>query len=533
MKASTNQSAGSRAVGRLLAITISWQAALLAMIVAIALAGCGGGGGGTGGGGNSATSSTTSTEEVWKLLVDSRAVALAAAAQKLDPLRFETALGSITDGAGGQFNEASTPGVQGGLVTTYTDKTGADYNIGLVETDANGVHVTSKAGVIVCNASGNQWNSACVVWPNGNKLVAWQDLRSGVRAHVYYQIYTSGNLPLLAANGVEVPVPNAININEQVQPRVALTSNGNVALALYEVGSTQQVLTYLINSTGGYVWPETWRIVAEGDPAYDDLRIAADNGNGFAVVCQRKENAADENSRNLIGQGFNSAGVPQMGVGPKLLSLQADGVTAAPGRQFRGDLTFDGTNFGLVFVDERSGVAVINGLVISKAGVFQTPAEGKVISTSAGQQDLPSIAADSGGFTIGWDNRGAGTHIATVSRRNGTLSDAANETVVADVQVAPNVKVVASDEATATHIIHAGIDTANGKPDGRYQYLKPDGQKAYTGQGLQYDALDGASESNFNGVKSSAKGAFIVSMMKNAGDFSTATTVLVFRKQVQ
>ena len=493
MKASTNQSAGSRAVGRLLAITISWQAALL---------------------------------------VDSRAVALAAAAQKLDPLRFETALGSITDGAGGQFNEASTPGVQGGLVTTYTDKTGADYNIGLVETDANGVHVTSKAGVIVCNASGNQWNSACVVWPNGNKLVAWQDLRSGVRAHVYYQIYTSGNLPLLAANGVEVPVPNAININEQVQPRVALTSNGNVALALYEVGSTQQVLTYLINSTGGYVWPETWRIVAEGDPAYDDLRIAADDVGGFAATIQRKENTADENSRNYIGQAYNTAGEAQWGAGPKLLSVLADGVTAAPGRQFRGDLAFNDTNYGLVFVDERSGVAVIKGLVISKTGVFQTPPEGKTISTSGGKQDLPSIAATSGEFVFGWDNQGGG-HIATVSRRNGTLSDAANETVVADVQVAPNVKVVASDEATATHIIHAGIDTANGKPDGRYQYLKLDGQKAYTGQGLQYDALDGASESNFNGVKSSAKGAFIVSMMKNAGDFSTATTVLVFRKQVQ
>jgi len=87
-------------------------------------------------------------------------------------------------------------------------------------------------------------------------------------------------------------------------------------------------------------------------------------------------------------------------------------VSASNGTQFEPAATFDGTNFDVVWVNNNGGTDLYGSRVTTAGTVLDTRVEGtntvggKVISMAAGSQQLPTIACQSTGCFVAWqDNR--------------------------------------------------------------------------------------------------------------------------------
>jgi hypothetical protein len=91
----------------------------------------------------------------------------------------------------------------GGLYAVWYDDRGADADIYAQRLDGSGTPQWTDDGVVVCDASGNQYNPSIAVDLFGNATIAWQDGR-GASVDIYAQRLTNSGSGMWAANGVVV-----------------------------------------------------------------------------------------------------------------------------------------------------------------------------------------------------------------------------------------------------------------------------------------------------------------------------------------
>jgi len=177
---------------------------------------------------------------------------------------------------------------------------------------------------VICNVAEQQTNPAVAAGPNGNFIVAWQDLRSGHGPDIYGKIYT----PNGTQNGSEIAISTISD--SQTNPDIAVDSNNNFIVTWDNGGSGNPTGIYArrYHEDGTPYGAEFTVRTGQGDKLYPT--VAFNSSNNFTIAWGDYENpAADiyarryDSAANPIGDYFtvvseqNSQIHPQLAVNSK------------------------------------------------------------------------------------------------------------------------------------------------------------------------------------------------------------------------
>lgn len=123
-----------------------------------------------------------------------------------------------------------TDGAGGGIVSWWTHTTESNWDVWAQRVRFDGMTLWSAAGVVVCNAPGNQYNPTIVADGQGGAVIAWHDTRQINQTDIYAQrVGASGN-PLWTPNGVSV----CIAAGDQYYPVPVSDLSGGVVVSWHD-----------------------------------------------------------------------------------------------------------------------------------------------------------------------------------------------------------------------------------------------------------------------------------------------------------
>ena len=259
--------------------------------------------------------------------------------------------------------------------------------------DIRATRVTPGAGVldtpfVVSNAANDQTEPS-VAWDGTSFVVAWADRRSGA-SDLYAGRVTAGGT---VQDGSGFVVSNAAN--EQVLPAVAAA--GGIVLATWgdARGSSEDVYGARID-TGSVLDPAGRVLSTLANP--QEAPAVAWDGNGYLTVWQ--------DGRGSSGDDIYAARAAADGT-----PLDGTGIAVSAGAAPEGepDIAWNGSTYLVVWQDYRSGSGYdVYAARMSAAGTVLDPG-GIAVSTAAGDQTSPAVAASGSGFLVTWtDGRNLG-----------------------------------------------------------------------------------------------------------------------------
>jgi hypothetical protein len=319
--------------------------------------------------------------------------------------------GVVLDSAG--VRVAQSPGYQyrpavafgaGSLLVTWADSPGGSTDIYAARVSVSGVALDTVA-FLVSGAPDDQWSPKAAA-TSRNWLVVWEDRRSHSSADVYGARVSPAGV-VLDPDGIAV----SRAADDQESPVV--TSSGAGFLVTWQdwrSGSEMDVYGARVDTTGAVL--DTSGIAVSLAPEDQSEPSAVFDGGNY-LVCW-----ADE--RDLKSDAY-AARLTQAGV---VLDPQGIVLSRATGDKQSVSVAGGGQASFVAWQDSRDFVGNIYGARISPAGaVLDT--SGLAVSLAANDQWYPSVASDSHGFLIAWqDARGAGPDVYAVRvRQDGARLD--------------------------------------------------------------------------------------------------------------
>ncbi len=278
------------------------------------------------------------------------------------------------------------------LVAWYDRRDGSNYDIFGARVNTSGT-VQEPSGISISNIDVTQVTPAVISY-SGQWLVAWRDSRNGSYNDIYgSRISTSGT--------VTDPSGILIAASAQTQGKPAVASDGTNYLVVWQEdrggGPPFDIYGMRIDSTGNELDGDAIAISTNaGSQEYP--AVAFDNDSIYLVVWQDNRSGTED----IYGCRVTTSG--------NVLDGPGIAISTATGRQRFPSVAFDGTNFLVVWGDERNGVSTddIYGTLVQPNGNVVSPG-GNVIADDANWQDNPSVAFDGTNYLVVWDDYGSGT----------------------------------------------------------------------------------------------------------------------------
>jgi hypothetical protein len=288
-------------------------------------------------------------------------------------------------------------------------RAGDDIYGAIVDSTGN---VTPAAGIAISTASQIQSNPK-VVFGGGNYMVVWQDTRSGTSDIWGARVDTSGTV--LDPTGFQVYV----GAGAQITPAIAF-EGAEYAVTWTDQGAPTNDIVMARVSTAGVVLDSP--PIAVSTAAGTQQNPAACSGPDFLFAWTDNRNAVtagDIYAARALSDGTVSdpSGIP---------------VSTSANRQRTPSAAFDGTNFLVVWSDDRGdALGDIYGVRVNGTGTVLDPS-GIAISTAQDMQRNPTAAFDGTNYFVVWEDRRNGVDTDLYGARinaSGTLLDASGLTV--------------------------------------------------------------------------------------------------------
>mgnify|MGYP005843481367 CR=1 FL=1 len=364
------------------------------------------------------------------------------ASRKIRGARVTTA-GSVVDPGGFDISTISA----GRIGPAIASRTGSSvvcwYNLGTTETDIIGCRVASGVAgpEVVMSLSAQDQSPSAVAFDGTNYVAVWADRRGGYYAIYAARIDKDGNV--IDAEGVPVTAPPAAN---QTEPAIAW--NGSNFLIVWTEGTEttrdikgrrfdsslapidaaplticdaeldQRSPTVAANGAEYLVaWVDSRSAVAPD--YYTDIFAARVTAAGTALptssICTYTNNqfapsVTAGGGKWLIAWEDYRSGSSEV----YYLRVNADGtvpagetngkkLSTAVANKYTPRLAFDGTNYLIIWADNRNWGMDIFGCRISTAGA-RVDANDIAITTNSSQQADPAVAWDTENYVIAWDD---------------------------------------------------------------------------------------------------------------------------------
>jgi hypothetical protein len=281
------------------------------------------------------------------------------------------------------------------LVVWSDYRSGTSANIYSTTVSPAGV-VAKPNGTALSTAAGDQ--SYPSARANGATwLVAWQDARSGGSSDIYSTRVSSTGSPTSPA-GV------AISTAARDQRKPSVASNGSGWIVLWgdrrATNNNSDIYSTRVTSAGAVTSPNGV-VVASAAKDQSNPSVAWNGQTYLAVWSDYRSNS----SLDVYGSRINAAGATQNPTGIAISRRVGTEEAAAV-------VTALGTNFFVVWQDNRSGTYDIFGSRVTTTGAVQDPS-GLRVNGAAGDQLSPAIALNgNNNYLPVWaDNRTSSTSI--------------------------------------------------------------------------------------------------------------------------
>ncbi len=256
-------------------------------------------------------------------------------------------------------------------------------------------------------------------------FVVWYDRRSGTTYDIYgSRIDGSGNI--LDPAGI------LIARGSSYDPYPAVGSDGTHFLVVWsyrEGAGTYDILGMRVSSQGTLLDAEPF-IISNATGSQQSPSVAFD-GTNYLVVWYDSRSGSNDIYCTRVAQNGN------------VLNPSGIAISTAANYQYFPDVSFDGTNYMVVWQDERSDTFDIYASRVAQNGVVLDPA-GIPISTASDEQNRPSIDFDGTNYFIAWDDKRSGSEYDIYGTRVDTAGNVLNPagiaiSTAADAQYMPSV----------------------------------------------------------------------------------------------
>jgi len=281
--------------------------------------------------------------------------------------------------------------------------------LGRPDYDIYGTRVNQSGGVLdpycvkVSQPADDQRYPA-LAFDGTNYLAVWQDRRGSSWDVWATPVSTDGTV--LDPDGTRL----STTVFNQLFPAVGFDgTNYLVAWEDYR-SDTSDIYVSRVSSSGTVLDP--YGIAVSTAPFEQWFPAVASDGSACLVVWEDYRSG----SSDIFGSRVSSSGTS--------LDLEGIAISAAAGHQRTPAVAFDGANYLVVWVDERSGGPDIYGTRIGVDGIVLDP-DGIIISASPFGEQQPSLAFDGSNYLVVWSDERMGSwdiYGAFVSR-SGTIAD--------------------------------------------------------------------------------------------------------------
>lgn len=258
-----------------------------------------------------------------------------------------------------------------------------------------------------------------IAYDGTNYLVVWQDSRNGAYTDIYGARVTPAGA-LLDSSGIAISMAS----NHQSLPNVAFDgTNYMVVWQDYRSSSYYDVYGARV-SPSGYVLEPGGITISTAANYQSSPAIAFDGTNYMVAWADFRDWSYDAYVArvNKSGVVLDPAGIP---------------VSKATGDENSLAIAFDGTNYMVMWRDERNGTYTdIYGARVSTSGAVLDP-DGIAISTAAGHQYAPAIAFDGTNYMVVWYDEHTGSYYDVYGTRVTTSGAVIDPTGIA-ISTAPN-----------------------------------------------------------------------------------------------
>jgi len=270
-------------------------------------------------------------------------------------------------------------------LVVWQDNRGGSYDIYGTRVSAGG-NVLDPDGIAISTAANDQLFPE-IAFDGTNCLIVWEDLRSGF-PDIYGARVNSGG-SVLDTGGI------AISTVASYQWFPAIASDGTDYLVAWDDnrgGSSWDIYGTRVSAGGSVLDPDGIAISTAAN-IQGDLAIAFDETNYLVVWVDLRSGS----SYDIYGARVNASG--------SVLDTAGIAISIAAGDQELPAIAFDGTNHLVVWQDGRSGSYDIYGTRVSAGGNVLDP-DGIAISTAEGYQQSPAISFNGTNYLVVWqDNR--------------------------------------------------------------------------------------------------------------------------------
>lgn len=253
-------------------------------------------------------------------------------------------------------------------------------------------------GVVVSDATGDQYFQKIIYDGSGNSIVVWEDYR-GADGNIYAQKLNSNGTPQWTDDGVVVT--NATG--DQSSPMIISAGSGNSIIVWEDYsGAASDIYAQRLDSNGNPQWTANGIVISNATGGQYSPQLVSD-GAGGAIIAWVDERSGDS---NIYAQKINSTGTVQWTGNGVVVSDAAE-------NQYALQLISDGASGAIItWQDYRSGSNFdIYAQKLNSSGTAQWTEDGIIISDATGNQSGPKIISDnSGGAIIVWKDSREGNY---------------------------------------------------------------------------------------------------------------------------
>ena len=272
-------------------------------------------------------------------------------------------------------------------LVVWQDERNSQYEYDIYGTRVNqSGNILDPAGITISTIA-DYHEAPSVSFDGTNYLVVWKDSRSGSYDIYGTRVDQSGNV--LDPAGIAI----ATGLNGQHFP--SITFDGTNYLVVwhdYSISPPEyQIYGARVNQSGTVL--DTTGIAISVVVYWQSYPSVAFDNTNYLIVWEDWRSG----SYDIYGARVNQSG--------NVLDPAGIAISSVANSQLRPSITFDNTNYLVVWQDERNGSWDIYGARVDQSGNVLNPA-GIAISTATSDQYAPSVAFDGTNYLVVWtDNR--------------------------------------------------------------------------------------------------------------------------------
>ena len=296
----------------------------------------------------------------------------------------------LADGAGGAF------------IVWQDNRYGLDYDIFIQRINSAGLSLWTPNGVLLCNASGHQYNPQIISDGAGGVIATWQDKRDG-NYDIYAQRLNGLGQAQWTINGLAVcKAPS-----DQLEPKLTPDAQNGAIIAWidYRAGTGfSDIYSQRILANGQPAWTPDGVVICGATNTQWNVQVVQDGAGSAIIIWQDRRSGTYD---NIYAQRVDNVGRPRWA---------DNGIAIAPalGIQYYPQAASDGAGGAMVtWQDNRRGADYdIYSQRVTRDGALLWGATGKPVCTAPGHQYNPQIVAQGSSAVIAWqDRRGADFNI--------------------------------------------------------------------------------------------------------------------------